>query len=146
MTEQNFDLVVKTIRKFWYICKNFLNLCTFCWKLLWESVRLNPKHPVMFYLWYFVQSGCKGFSAFLVFLAQALTIPLIKQTNLAIIRPFDQLPQVHLWFRLWQYHWSYKHTVKFAFITLYNYTLHCTISTRAPSIRRQQRKRTSEES
>ena len=36
--------------------------------------------------------------------------------------------------------------IKCKWITLYNCILHCTISTRAQSVRRQQRKRTSEES
>merc|ERR1711954_342426 len=41
---------------------------------------------------------------------------------------------------------SYKQTVKCTCITLYNCTLQCTIRTRAQSVRRQQRKRTSVES
>ena len=57
---------------------------------------------------------------------------------------FDFLPQVHLWFRPRHYHYSNKPSVKCTCITLYTYTVHCTIRTRAQSVRRQHRKRTSE--
>ena len=56
-------------------------------------------------------------------------------------RSLDQL-----WSRLWQYILSNKQTTKCTCITLYNCTLHCTKRTRAQSVRRQQRKRTSVES
>ena len=59
---------------------------------------------------------------------------------------FDYLPQVHLGVKLWQYYWSNKQTVKYQCITMYNYTLLCTISTRTQLLRRQHRKRTSKKS
>ena len=59
---------------------------------------------------------------------------------------FDYIAQVSLRVRLWQYHWSNKQTVKCTCITQCNYTVHCTIRTRAQSVRRQHRKRTSEKS
>ena len=40
---------------------------------------------------------------------------------------FDYLPQVYLWFWLWQYHLSSKQTVKCKCIALYDYTVHCAI-------------------
>ena len=49
-----------------------------------------------------------------------------------------------LWFKLWQCHQSNIQTVNGTYITLYNYTLDCTIRTRAQSVRRQHRKMTSE--
>ena len=55
-------------------------------------------------------------------------------------------PQVHLWLRHWYYHNSNRQTVKYTCITLYNHTVHCNIRNRAQSVRRQHRKRTSEES
>ena len=58
----------------------------------------------------------------------------------------DFLPYVHLWLRLWQYHYSNKQTVKCTCITLYNYTVYCTMNTIAQSVRRQHEKRTSEKS
>ena len=58
---------------------------------------------------------------------------------------FDFLPEVYLWFRLWQYHYSNKQTVKCTCITLYTYTAHCTMRTRSQSVRRQHEKRTSEQ-
>ena len=70
-----------------------------------------------------LQSVCKGFAS-----------------------PLNYIPQVYLWFRLWQYHWSNKQTIKCTCITLYNYTVHCTIRTRGQSVRRQHRKRNSEKS
>ena len=57
---------------------------------------------------------------------------------------FYFLPEVYLWFGLWKYHYSNKQTVKCTCITLYIYTVHCTIRTRAQSVRRQNEKRTSE--
>ena len=59
---------------------------------------------------------------------------------------FYFLPEVGLWFRLWQYHYSNKQTVKSTCITLYNEIVHCTIRTRAQSVRRQHEKRTPEKS
>ena len=59
---------------------------------------------------------------------------------------FYFLPEVYLWFRLWQYHYSNKQTVKCTCITLYTYTVHCTTRTRSQSVRRQHEKRTSEKS
>ena len=59
---------------------------------------------------------------------------------------FDFLPEVYFWFRLWQYHYSNKQTVNCTCITLYTFTVHCTIRTRAQSVRRQHEKRTSEKS
>ena len=61
-------------------------------------------------------------------------------------QPTDYIPQVYLWFRIWQYHWPNKQTIKCTCITLYNCTLHGTIRTRAQSVRRQKRKRISQES
>ena len=58
---------------------------------------------------------------------------------------FYFLPEVYLWFRLWQYHYSNKQTVNYTCITLYNFTVHCTIRTRAWSVKRPLRKRTSQE-
>ena len=66
-----------------------------------------------------IQSRCKNFSS-----------------------SFNFLPSV----RPWQYHYTNKQTVNCTCITQYTHTLHCTVRTRAQSIRRQQRKRTSEES
>ena len=58
----------------------------------------------------------------------------------------DYFPQVYLWFKLQQYHWSNKQTLKCICITLYNYTVHCTLIIRGQSVRRQHRKRNSEKS
>ena len=59
---------------------------------------------------------------------------------------FDYLPQVYLWFWLWQYHLSSKQTVKCKCITLYDYTVYCTIRNIVQSVIRQHRKRTLEKS
>ena len=59
---------------------------------------------------------------------------------------FEFLPEVYLWFRLCQYHYSNKQTIKCTCITLYTFTVHCTIRTKAQSVRRQHEKRTSEKS
>merc|ERR1712081_138132 len=48
--------------------------------------------------------------------------------------------------RFCQYRLSNKQIIKCTCITLYNCTVNCTIRTRAQSVRRQQRKRTSQES
>ena len=37
-----------------------------------------------------------------------------------LILSLDYFPQVYFWFRLWQYHWSTKQTIKCTCITLYN--------------------------
>ena len=57
---------------------------------------------------------------------------------------FDFLPEVYLWFRHWQYHYSNKRSVKRH--TLYTYTVHFSVRTRAQSVRRQHEKRTQEKS
>ena len=59
---------------------------------------------------------------------------------------FDFLPQLDLWFRLLHYHYSNKQTLKYTCITLYSYTVHSIIRTRAQSVRRQHKKRNLEES
>merc|ERR1712114_64944 len=59
---------------------------------------------------------------------------------------FEFLPEVYLWFRPGQYHYSYKQTIKCTCITLYTYTVHLRIRTKAQSVRRQHKKRTSEKS
>ena len=62
---------------------------------------------------------------------------------LGVLSSFDSLPEVYLWFRLWQYHYTNKQTVKYTYITLYIYTVHCTIRTRVHSVGRHHRKRNS---
>ena len=57
---------------------------------------------------------------------------------------FDFLPEVCLWFRFWQYHYSKKPTVKCTCITLYSYTVHCTMMKEA--VGRQHENRTSKKS
>ena len=59
---------------------------------------------------------------------------------------FEFLPEVYLWFMLCHYHYSNKQTIKCTCITLYTYTVHFRIRTKAQSVRRQHKKRTSEKS
>merc|ERR1712112_439053 len=59
---------------------------------------------------------------------------------------FEFLPEVYLWFRLCQYHYSNTQTIKCTCITLYTFTVQFTIRTKAQSVRRQHEKRTSEKS
>ena len=42
---------------------------------------------------------------------------------------FDFLPEVYLWFRLWQYHYSSKQPVKCAYITVYSISGQCNAGT-----------------
>ena len=70
----------------------------------------------------------------------------IKILCKGFLSPFEFLPEVYLWFRLCQYHYSNKQTIKCTCITLYTYTVHCIIRTKAQSLRRQHEKRTSEKS
>ena len=58
----------------------------------------------------------------------------------AFFSSFDYIPQVYIWLRLCTYNASNKHIVKYTCITLYNYTVHCTMRARAQSTRWQQRK------
>ena len=70
----------------------------------------------------------------------------IKILCKGFLSSFEFLPEVYLWFRLCQYHYSNKQTIKCTCITLYTFTVHFTIRTKAQSVRRQHEKRTSEKS
>ena len=70
----------------------------------------------------------------------------IKILCKGFLSSFEIFPEVYPWFRLCQYHYSNKQTIKCTCITLYTFTVHCTIRTKAQSVRRQHEKRTSEKS
>ena len=109
----------------------------------------STKHPTFKYPGSILEGGHLG-------LVPNVFLPFVQIANVnnktfqirckGFLSSFDFLPEVYLWFRHWQYHYSNKQTVKCTCITLYTYAVHCMIRTRAQSVRRQHEKWTSENS